>query len=139
MPTRRRTPLNLEAGISRARIRRRVPGDIFAWAKMRQRHAERSRLAGRLLIRDEQLLPRPAHAVVGRLMNVNMAVLVETEQCRLGVISHCLEELVDRGKAIGKPITVRKNLFRAPSAPPISCSTQRRTSGGAALSCSKEM
>ena len=85
-----------------------MPGDIFAWAKMRQRHAERSRLAGRLLIRDEQLLPRPAHAVVGRLMNVNMAVLVETEQCRLRVISHCLEHLVDRGKAIGKPVTVRK-------------------------------
>src|SRR6516164_7509449 len=32
----------------------------------------------------------------------------------------------------------RSNLLRAPSAAPISCSTQRRTSGGAALSCSKE-
>ena len=56
-----------------------MAGYIFARAKMRQRRAERSRLAGRLLIRDEQLLPRPAQAVVGRLVNVNMAVLVETE------------------------------------------------------------
>ena len=90
------------------RIGRRVPGDIFAWTKMRQRQAERSRLARPLLIRDEQLLPRPAQAVVGRLVNVNMAVLIKTEQCRLRIISHCLEDLVDRGKAIGKPITVRK-------------------------------
>jgi hypothetical protein len=37
-----------------------------------------------------------------------MAVLVETEQCRCRIISHCLEDLVDRGKAIGKPITVGK-------------------------------
>jgi len=78
-----------------------VRGDIFAWAKMRQRQAERSRLARRLLIRDEQLLPHAAHAVVGRLVNVNMAVLVETEQCRYRIISHCLKNLVDRGKAIG--------------------------------------
>ena len=74
-----------------------MPGDIFAWAKMRQRQAEGSRLARRLLIRDEELLPRPAHAVVSRLVNVNMAVLVETEQRRCRIISHCLKDLVDRG------------------------------------------
>jgi hypothetical protein len=37
-----------------------------------------------------------------------VAVLVETEQRRLRVVSDCLKNLVDRGKTIGKPITVRK-------------------------------
>jgi hypothetical protein len=171
---------------------------------MRQCHAQRSRPAGGLLIRREQLLPQAADAVVGRLVNVNMAVLVEAEQRRLRVIADGLKDLIDRSETIGEPITIgkpgmaqqignvermkrrrsaaggrlarqlektcesrklslidsnicnassgvqaaraavwtcdwsRSSLPRAPNAAPISCSTQRRTSGGAALSCSKE-
>ena len=84
-----------------------MPGDILARADMRQCHAERSRPARGRLIRDEQLFPYPADAVVGRLVNVDMAVLVETEQSRLGVVSNRLKDLVDRGEAIGEPVAVR--------------------------------
>ena len=45
---------------------------------------------------------------MGRFVNVNMAVLVETEQCRLAVIADCLKNLIDRGKTISKPVTIRK-------------------------------
>src|SRR5271169_1650000 len=89
-----------ETGVPWARIPRRVLGDILAWADMRQCHAERSRPARGMLIRDEQLLPQAADAVVGRLMNVDMAVLVEAEQRRLRIIpiicevaGHTLAEL----------------------------------------------
>ena len=42
------------------------------------------------------------------LVNVDMAVLVETEKRRLWVIPDGLKDLIDRGETIGKPITIWK-------------------------------
>src|SRR6516225_10076487 len=75
---------------------------------MRQCYAERSRPAGGWLAHGEQLIPYPANAVVGRFVNVDMAVLVETEQRRLRVIADSLKDLIDRGETIGEPVTIRK-------------------------------
>ena len=84
-----------------------MPGNILARAEMRQRHAERRRLARGLLIRNEQLLPRSAHALMGGLVNVNMTVLVETEQRRLRVIARTVRNTW--------LIAVRQSPSRSPS------------------------
>ena len=91
-------------------------GNILTRAEMRQVKAKRRRaaMAGRDRaartgrVSGDQLLPHPANALVGRVVDVNTAVLVKAKERRLVVVADILKRLVDRGKAIGQAIPVRE-------------------------------
>lgn len=90
--------------------------DVLARAKMGQGEAERRRPAmanrgrstwtGRM--GRHELLPHPADALICRIVDVNPAVLIEPKQRRFLVVSNALKRRINRGKAIGEAIPVRK-------------------------------
>lgn len=84
--------------------------DVLARAEMGRRKVERRRPAGRCRsvrsrrVSGHQLLPDPVNALVRRLVNVDAAQLIESEESRPSVIAQALKNFVERGKAISKAI-----------------------------------
>ena len=89
---------------------------VLTRAEMRQVKAERrrpamaggDRAARTGSVSGDQLLPDPANALVGRVVDVNTAVLVKAKERRLVVVADILKRLVNRGKAISQAIPVRE-------------------------------
>jgi len=59
-------------------------------------------------MRGNQLLPYPVNALVGRLVNVNAADLIKSEESRPAVVADALKNVVERGKAIGEAVPILK-------------------------------
>jgi hypothetical protein len=57
---------------------------------------------------SEQLLPELMNAVMCRLVNEHMSVLVKAKEGRFGIVADRLKRLIDRSEAIDKLFVIAK-------------------------------